>query len=139
MARATGALPPTTKSAKVTIDLGDRGLYRSLKIAAAEQDHSVRDIVIEAIRFWLRHQRLVEATLAGETTDRVLNASSGERIPLDQATAELRERGDLDEALFERAAGGSASPLTGEESASLALEGSEDPDQRGSQGQKRTV
>lgn len=52
------------RATKITIDLGDRGLYRALKVAAAEQDRSVKDIVIEAVRFWLSHQPLVETTLA---------------------------------------------------------------------------
>ncbi|MDQ2743987.1 MAG: hypothetical protein M3Z66_17055 [Chloroflexota bacterium] len=43
------------KSAKITVDLGDRQLYRRLHMAAVKQDLTTREIVIEAVSFWLDH------------------------------------------------------------------------------------
>ncbi len=46
--------------AKITVDLGDEELYRAVKIAAIEHRSSLREVVIEALRDWLRHQEGVE-------------------------------------------------------------------------------
>jgi len=41
---------------KLTVNLGDRDLYRSLRHAAIERDRTVREIVVEALREWLDRQ-----------------------------------------------------------------------------------
>jgi len=81
------------KSAKITVDLGDRQLYRRLRMAAVEQDLTTREIVIEAVSFWLDHQDLVEDTLAQEKAERVIAESSGESISHDEVKARSRARG----------------------------------------------
>lgn len=45
------------KPVKITVDLGDRELYKELRLAAVQQDRTVRDIVIEALRAWLAEQK----------------------------------------------------------------------------------
>ncbi|HEX5501912.1 MAG TPA: hypothetical protein VFW96_04785 [Thermomicrobiales bacterium] len=44
------------KSARLTVDLGDRQLYRAIRHAAIERDQPVRRIVVEALREWLERQ-----------------------------------------------------------------------------------
>jgi hypothetical protein len=63
---------------KTTVDRGDRQLRRRLKIAAVEHDMSVRDFVIEAVRYWPDHQEEIEGELAADTADRIAAESSGE-------------------------------------------------------------
>jgi len=41
------------KRTRITVDLGDEGLFKALKFAAVEQGKPVREIVIEALRAWL--------------------------------------------------------------------------------------
>ena len=45
---------------KITVDLGDDELYRAIKIAAIERRSSLRQVVIEALKDWLRHQEELE-------------------------------------------------------------------------------
>ncbi len=77
------------KSAKITVDLGDR----RLRMAAVEQDLTTREIVIEAVSFWLDHQELVEDALAEEKAERVIAESSGDYIGHDEVMARSRARG----------------------------------------------
>jgi len=49
-----------TQRAKITVDLGDDELYQAIKIAAIEHKASLREVVIEALRDWLRHQEELE-------------------------------------------------------------------------------
>jgi len=49
-----------TPRAKITVDLGDDELYQAIKIAAIEHRASLREVVIEALRDWLRHQEELE-------------------------------------------------------------------------------
>jgi hypothetical protein len=48
------------QKAKITVDLGDDELYRAVKIAAIEHRASLREVVIEALKDWLRHQEELE-------------------------------------------------------------------------------
>lgn len=41
------------KSTRITVDLGDAELAKSLRIAAVESGRTVRDIVVEALSLWL--------------------------------------------------------------------------------------
>lgn len=76
------------KSAKLTVDLGDRELYRRLRHASIEAEMTVREIVIEAVQFWLDHQDVVESYLGAETMKALKAQDSGERISHD----ELKQR-----------------------------------------------
>ena len=42
---------------RVTVDLGSVELYRALRIAAAERDSSLRDVIVTALEEWLARQR----------------------------------------------------------------------------------
>ena len=44
------------QKAKITIDLGDDELYKAIKIAAVQQRASLRQVVIEALKDWLKSQ-----------------------------------------------------------------------------------
>ncbi len=46
----------THKPARLTVDLGDERLYKAIRVAAIERRRPVREIVIEALREWLRNQ-----------------------------------------------------------------------------------
>jgi hypothetical protein len=59
------------KASKITVDLGDRALYRALKLAAVQEDMTVREVVIEAVSYWLEHREKIEDQLAAEKADRV--------------------------------------------------------------------
>ncbi|MBM3119420.1 MAG: hypothetical protein FJ006_07735 [Chloroflexi bacterium] len=48
------------QKAKITVDLGDDELYRAVKIAAIEHRASLREVVIEALKDWLRRQEELE-------------------------------------------------------------------------------
>ena len=54
---------------RITVDLGDSGLYRSLKLAAVERDASMREVVVEALEQWLER---------AEPDGRPRSASSGQ-------------------------------------------------------------
>jgi len=45
-----------TQRTKITVDLRDDELYRAIKIAAIEHKSSLRQVVIEALKEWLRRQ-----------------------------------------------------------------------------------
>jgi hypothetical protein len=45
------------KGTRITIDLGSEELLKSVKFAAVEQNKSVREIVIEALKQWLERSR----------------------------------------------------------------------------------
>jgi predicted SprT family Zn-dependent metalloprotease len=45
------------KGTRITVDLGNEELLKSVKIAAVEQGKSVRGIVIEALKQWLEKNK----------------------------------------------------------------------------------
>jgi hypothetical protein len=49
-----------TQGTKITVDLGDDGLYKAVKIAAVERKATLRQVVIEALKDWLRRQEETE-------------------------------------------------------------------------------
>jgi hypothetical protein len=59
------------KGTKITVDLGSRELYRALRFAAVEEDRSVREIVIEALEYWLVHRENLEDARALEAARRM--------------------------------------------------------------------
>jgi hypothetical protein len=80
----------TKPGAKFTVDLGDRQLYQELLAASAEEDMTVREIIIEAVRYWLDHREEVEDTLAAEKIAAVDEASTGERLDFRKALEQMR-------------------------------------------------
>jgi hypothetical protein len=72
------------KPSKVPVDLGDRALLRALQHAAIDHDMTVREVVIEAVRYWLDHQEEIEDELAAQKADRVEAESDGQYVPWDQ-------------------------------------------------------
>ena len=42
---------------RITVDLGSAELYRALRIAAAQRDSSMREVVVEALEGWLSRQK----------------------------------------------------------------------------------
>lgn len=49
-------MPVEPRGAKITVDIGDRDLYRAVRHAAVERDLSLREVVIEALEEWLERQ-----------------------------------------------------------------------------------
>jgi len=49
-----------TANARLTVDLGSAALYRSVKVLAAYQGKSLRDVVAEALRDWVEKQEELE-------------------------------------------------------------------------------
>ena len=69
-----------TQRTKITVDLRDDELYRAIKIAAIEHKSSLRQVVIEALKEWLRRQEesedLEDYRKAKELYDGVMKNSS---------------------------------------------------------------
>lgn len=42
---------------RITVDLGSAELYRALRIAAAERDLAMREVLVEALEQWLARHR----------------------------------------------------------------------------------
>ena len=42
---------------RVTVDLGSPELYRAVRIAAAERDSSIRELIVAALEEWLERQQ----------------------------------------------------------------------------------
>lgn len=78
------------KSAKITVDLGDRDLYRRLRHASIEADMTVREIVIEAVQFWLDHQEVIESYLGAEAMEALKANDSGDRVSHEEVKRRLR-------------------------------------------------
>jgi hypothetical protein len=87
-----GEMTVAEKASKITVDLGDRALYRALKLAAVQEDMTVREVVIEAVSYWLEHREEIEDRLAAEKADRVETTRDGEQVPLGRVRAEIEHR-----------------------------------------------
>lgn len=83
------ATPGERERARINVDLGDRGLLRRLKIAAAENEMTLTQIAVEALTYWLDHQDEVEDELARQKLARVAAESSGEYISHDEVKHRL--------------------------------------------------
>jgi hypothetical protein len=70
---------------RITVDLGNAALYRSVKVLSAYQGRPLRDIVAEALREWLEKQEELE-----DLQD-FLTAEGEPRKPLREIMAELGE------------------------------------------------
>ena len=77
---------------QITVVLGDPKLYRALKLATVEKDMTVREVVTEAVRYWLDHRDEIEDHLASEKADRVETTRDGEQILLECVRAEIEQR-----------------------------------------------
>ena len=80
------------RGTKITVDLGDRNLFRRLRVAAAENDTSVRQIVIEAVRYWLGHQEEIEDDLAAALIERRDAGPGGEELSHDEVMRRVGRR-----------------------------------------------
>ena len=76
------------KNAKITVDLGDRNLYRRLRMAAADLDVTMREIIVASLRYYLDHQDDVEDYLFGQLIERRLKEGQSEQF----AHAEVKDR-----------------------------------------------
>jgi hypothetical protein len=76
------------KAARITVDLGSRDRYRKLRVAAAEEDMTLREIVIEALDYWLEHRDQIESDLGANALAHAKAESSGERM----TQADVKER-----------------------------------------------
>lgn len=75
-----------SRRAKITVDLGDPALVKTIRHVAVEQDRTVQAIVIEALRKWLEE-------LEDEEDSAVLRARrGGPTVPRGQVKGEIRER-----------------------------------------------
>ncbi|MHB0869700.1 MAG: hypothetical protein ACYC66_03045 [Chloroflexota bacterium] len=73
------------KPVRLTVQLDDRRLYRALRHLAIEQDRSLRDIVVEALREWvLKQEGLEELEVIRET-------EGEESYPWEQVKAERKQ------------------------------------------------
>jgi len=89
------ATPVDKEKARINVDLGDRGLLRRLKIAAAENVMTLTQIAVEALTYWLDHQEEVEDELARQKLARVTAKSSGEYLSHEEVKRRLhRSPGD---------------------------------------------
>ena len=53
---------------RITVDLGSAELHRAVRIAAAERDASMREVIVEALEEWLERRRLATAANGREAT-----------------------------------------------------------------------
>jgi hypothetical protein len=59
-----------TSTSKLTIDLRDEALHHELRMAAADLDRPMRDIVVDALRAWLdAYEDAVDARIAEDRRD----------------------------------------------------------------------
>ncbi|MSQ21873.1 MAG: hypothetical protein EXR53_00985 [Dehalococcoidia bacterium] len=49
-----------TKTAKITVDLGNTELYKAVKILAIERGITLREVVVEALKEWVEKQEDLE-------------------------------------------------------------------------------
>ncbi len=78
-----------TKATKITVDLGNPGLYKAVKILAIERGLTLREVVIDALKDWVEKQEELEDLAAVEEV-------KGEPTrPLEEFLSEIGERGLL--------------------------------------------
>lgn len=54
------------RGTRITVDLGSERLYRAVRVLAAAQGRSLRDVVSEALRDWIEKQEELEDLAAIE-------------------------------------------------------------------------
>lgn len=85
------AMETATKGTRITVDLGSRDLYKRLRVAAAEQDMNLREVVVEAVEYWLDHHENIEDELAARVAERRKAEDTGMYVPHEQALASRHE------------------------------------------------
>lgn len=70
------------KGTRITVDLGNEEFLKAIKIAAVEQDKSIREIVIDALRQWLDKLDKKEGRAKGEDFQAMIKAVSEYRESL---------------------------------------------------------
>lgn len=78
-----------TKTAKITVDLGDTELYKAVKILAIERGITLREVVVEALKDWVEKQEELEDI---KSIREVENEPSR---PIEEYLAEIGESGLL--------------------------------------------
>jgi len=73
------------RNTRITVDLGNAALYRSVKVLAAYQGRPLRDIVAEALREWLEKQEELEDLQA------IAEVEHEPLVPLDEARRQWAE------------------------------------------------
>ncbi len=83
---------------KVTVDL-DEQLYRAVKVEAARNDRSVRDLIAEAIERWLEHREDEEDLRSAQAALEEYRRDGGESaaVVYRHLAAEARARYGADE------------------------------------------
>jgi hypothetical protein len=81
---------PTDKSARLTVDLGDRELYRALRFASVDLDRPIRDIVISALREWLERYEDEKAAKGIDEARRDVLEGRDELVPWEEALARIQ-------------------------------------------------
>ena len=51
---------------RITVDLGSAELYRAVRIAAAERDASMREVIVAALEEWLARQQREKSDMNGK-------------------------------------------------------------------------
>ncbi|MDP2949075.1 MAG: hypothetical protein Q8P22_06015 [Chloroflexota bacterium] len=74
-----------TANTRVTVDLGSAALYRSVKVLAAYQGRSLREVVAEALRDWVEKQE------EREDLEAIAEVEHEPLVPLGEARREWAE------------------------------------------------
>ncbi len=78
-------MPEQDKPVKLTVQIHDRALYRAVRHLAVEQDRSLREIVVEALRSWVLKQEEQEDLAA------IAETEGEENYSWDHVRAELHQ------------------------------------------------
>ncbi len=73
----------TEKQKRMTLEIDDRNLFRAIKLMAVERDCTMKDIVTEALKAWLRQQEDAEDAAA------IAEVENDERAPWAEVIARL--------------------------------------------------
>jgi len=73
------------RNTRITVDLGNAALYRSVKVLSAYQGRPLRDIVAEALKDWLERQEEMEDLQA------IAEVEHEPFVPLQEARQEWAE------------------------------------------------
>ena len=81
-------MPTANKPRRPTVTINDTDLYQALRLAAAERDKSIRQIVVEALRDWLHKQEYLEDQ---EDLAAIAQTDGEETYPWEQVKHEMRQ------------------------------------------------
>ncbi len=78
-----------TKTAKITVDLGDSELYKAVKILAIERGITLREVGVGALKAWVGKQEDMEDVKA------IKEVENEPSRPIEEYLAEIGESGLL--------------------------------------------